>query len=146
MTASKNAASAAYRPRWVATPVTVTLALLLLGLSMIPSHAFLASCLCRRPGRLSRSRNGGCNPFRVVAVASQEVGGGMVNVDPSEERGVSAGPQPPRWINDIKTGDKVIGYVADTTNFAAFVDVGVVRKGSQVSGKLQCTLRSCGVM
>ncbi|CAN0480068.1 unnamed protein product [Laminaria digitata] len=34
----------------------------------------------------------------------------------------------------MKAGQKVIGYVSDTTDFAAFVDVGVVRKGSKVRG------------
>lgn len=37
-----------------------------------------------------------------------------------------------RWINEVKAGDKIIGYVKDTTNFAAFVDVGVVRRGAKV--------------
>ena len=32
----------------------------------------------------------------------------------------------------MKAGQKVIGYVSDTTDFAAFVDVGVVRRGSKV--------------
>lgn len=40
-----------------------------------------------------------------------------------------------RWINDMKAGQKVIGYVADTTRFAAFVEVGVVRRGAKVIGK-----------
>lgn len=41
-----------------------------------------------------------------------------------------------RWIKDMKAGQKVIGYVADTTNFAAFVDVGVVRQGTKVCGRM----------
>lgn len=41
-----------------------------------------------------------------------------------------------RWIKDMKAGQKVIGYVADTTNFAAFVDVGVVRQGAKVCGRM----------
>lgn len=41
-----------------------------------------------------------------------------------------------RWIKDMKAGQKVIGYVADTTNFAAFVDVGVVRQGAKVCGSM----------
>ena len=34
----------------------------------------------------------------------------------------------------MKAGQKVIGYVSDTTDFAAFVDVGVVRQGAKVGG------------
>lgn len=37
-----------------------------------------------------------------------------------------------RWIKEMKAGDKVIGYVADTTKFAAFVDCSVVRRGAKV--------------
>lgn len=37
-----------------------------------------------------------------------------------------------RWIKEMKAGDKVIGYVADTTKFAAFVDCSVVRQGAKV--------------
>lgn len=135
-----NKATAAYRPRWAATTTTVTLALLLLGVSTVPSHSFLASCLCRRPGRLSRPRSCGCDALRVVAVASEQLAGSEVNLDRSDERAASSVPRTPRLIDDVKTGDKVIGYVADTTKFAAFVDVGVVRKGSQVRGKVRCML------
>ncbi|CAM9763746.1 unnamed protein product [Pylaiella littoralis] len=36
-----------------------------------------------------------------------------------------------RWINEMKAGDKVIGYVAGTTKFAAFVDCSVVRRAAK---------------
>lgn len=49
--------------------------------------------------------------------------------DAKETPAVGAGR---RWIKEMKAGDKVIGYVADTTKFAAFVDCSVVRRGAKV--------------
>lgn len=39
-----------------------------------------------------------------------------------------------RWIKEVKAGMKLIGYVENTTQFAAFVEVGVVRRGAKVGG------------
>ena len=55
-----------------------------------------------------------------------------ITLPPDGGGGPEAGKEK-RWIKDTKAGDKVIGYVAETTKFAAFVDVGVVRHGSKVS-------------
>lgn len=57
------------------------------------------------------------------SAASEETTGGNAGADASTGR---------RWIKDMKAGEKVIGYVTDTTTFAAFVEVGVVRQGSKV--------------
>ncbi|CAM9715687.1 unnamed protein product [Scytosiphon promiscuus] len=58
-----------------------------------------------------------------VAVARTETKGGGTK-DAAKEAGR-------RWIKEMKAGDKVIGYVADTTKFAAFVDCSVVRRGAK---------------
>lgn len=86
------------------------------------------------PGRSSVGSNGVVRPrprWAISAVSAQDVVAATALTD-----GGSGGPEARtnrRWIHDVKTGDKVIGYVADTTGFAAFVDVGVVRHGSKVS-------------
>lgn len=52
--------------------------------------------------------------------------------DTSSAKGSAATEAGRRWIKEMKAGDKVIGYVADTTKFAAFVDCSVVRRGAKV--------------
>lgn len=112
-----------------AATVTGTLALVLLGVATAPSQAFLAGGLCPRPGQVAARPHGTSDSgVRTLAVASQQTPQALPTVKVKEDDN----PQGRRWINEVKTGDKVIGYVADTTNFAAFVDVGVVRRGAQV--------------
>ncbi|CAN0128831.1 unnamed protein product [Ectocarpus sp. 6 AP-2014] len=69
-------------------------------------------------------------------VAAATAGSTPGNTDGATEKkqrnsGGAAAKAGRRWIKELKTGDKVIGYVADTTNFAAFVDCSVVRQGSK---------------
>lgn len=52
--------------------------------------------------------------------------------DTPRAKGSAATEAGRRWIKEMKAGDKVIGYVADTTKFAAFVDCSVVRRGAKV--------------
>lgn len=113
----------------------------LLGSS--PADAFLVgSAVCARgAGRSTRSRNtsGLCVTMSpTVATAKAQAAGSEggsraiadISVGGRAAEGVDSAR---RWIKEVKSGDKVIGYVTDTTRFAAFVDVGVVRKGSKVS-------------
>lgn len=123
-----------------AATVTGSLALLLLGVVTAPSQAFLANGLCPRSGKVAaRPRGTGDGAVRSLAVADQQTPQALPTAKVKE----ADNPQGRRWINEVKTGDKVIGYVADTTNFAAFVDVGVVRRGTQVrTGCCLCRLRT----
>ncbi|CAM9248121.1 unnamed protein product [Ectocarpus fasciculatus] len=57
--------------------------------------------------------------------------GGATDKKKQRNTGGAAAKAGRRWIKELKTGDKVIGYVADTTNFAAFVDCSVVRQGAK---------------
>lgn len=75
------------------------------------------------------------SPPLAAAVETASAAAGGSSTAPSsgegEERDADADVER-RWIKDMKAGQKVIGYVSDTTDFAAFVDVGVVRHGSKV--------------
>lgn len=101
-----------------------------------PCHSFTLGPVVHLPysGRNNVGSNGVVRPrprWAVSAASAQDVVAATALPD-----GGSGGPEARsdrRWIRDVKTGDKVIGYVADTTGFAAFVDVGVVRHGSKVS-------------
>lgn len=75
-----------------------------------------------------------------VETASAAAGGSSTapSSGSGEERDADADTER-RWIKDMKAGQKVIGYVSDTTDFAAFVDVGVVRHGSKVRGNSRVT-------
>lgn len=124
--------------------------LALLGASTAPSHAFLAttSAYPTHPGRSTRQRAGSDlrTSMTPVAVALPEgqpasTARAVPAVPAAEVNLEGGGTSERRWINDVKSGDKVIGYVTDTASFAAFVDVGVVRKGSQVG----LFIRRCGI-
>lgn len=123
-----------------------------------PSHAFLAAGHTVFAPQQQSCRNSRCSsttmsterdlasPAAVVAAAAE------VNEPAGDEAGASsptvistasdtassattesaATEAGRRWIKEMKAGDKVIGYVADTTNFAAFVDCSVVRRGAKV--------------
>lgn len=109
---------------------------LVLACGRSPCHSFTMGPAVNLPysGRSSVGSNGVVRPrprWAVSAALAQDVVAATALTD-----GGSGGPDARsdrRWIHDVKTGDKVIGYVADTTGFAAFVDVGVVRHGSKVS-------------
>lgn len=66
------------------------------------------------------------------STSGTNTGGGATDKKKQRNTGGAAAKAGRRWIKELKTGDKVIGYVADTTNFAAFVDCNVVRQGAKV--------------
>lgn len=81
-------------------------------------------------GATSRS-----NVAAAAAAAGSTPGNTGGATDKKQQRntgGAAAAKAGRRWIKELKTGDKVIGYVAETTKFAAFVDCSVVRQGSKV--------------
>lgn len=87
-------------------------------------------------------------PPLAAAVETTLAGGGSSTAPPSgegEERDAATDNER-RWIKDMKAGQKVIGYVSDTTDFAAFVDVGVVRQGAKVGGIQAVVLLSYSVV
>lgn len=131
--------------RWAATAGALTL---LCGAS--PCCAFLAGHVVCVPqsgrssgggsrGSCTRPRADSClsalSPSVAAEVEAACASGGVSSspsADAAEETGADADTGR-RWIKDMKAGQKVIGYVSDTTKFAAFVDVGVVRHGTKVS-------------
>lgn len=78
--------------------------------------------------------SGATSRSNVAAAAAGSTPGNTGGATEKKQRnsGGAAAKAGRRWIKELKTGDKVIGYVADTTNFAAFVDCSVVRQGSKV--------------
>lgn len=137
--------------RWRVSGALAAAATLLCGAS--PSHAFLAaghtvfapqqSCRNSRcSGTMMSTERDLASPAVVAAAAEvtepgDEAGASSPTVistssDTSSAKGSAATEAGRRWINEMKAGDKVIGYVADTTKFAAFVDCSVVRRGAKV--------------
>lgn len=119
-------------------------ALALLGAA--PSQAYLSGRLCcqdKQSYRSSGSLYAATSSAPGTRIPGEEEHGSdnrrMMTISTAEARVDGATAETGnnrRWINDVKSGDKIIGYVKDTTNFAAFVDVGVVRRGTKVSPKL----------
>ncbi|CAN0042952.1 unnamed protein product [Ectocarpus sp. 12 AP-2014] len=77
--------------------------------------------------------SGATSRSNVAAAAAGSTHGNTGGATEKKQRnsGGAAAKAGRRWIKELKTGDKVIGYVADTTKFAAFVDCSVVRQGSK---------------
>eukprot|EP00752_Nemacystus_decipiens_P003968 g3634.t1 len=119
-----------------------------------PSHAFLAAGHTVFSSQQTCCRNSRCSSTAmsterdltspaVMAAAAEvnepadEAAGSssptMISTasDTLSAKGSAATEAGRRWIKEMKAGDKVIGYVADTTKFAAFVDCSVVRRGAK---------------
>lgn len=118
-------------------------AVILAVLSISPLQAYLPGRLCPRDGGSIRKSSSLCVATSSVVKPTAPAPGDPKDKDherrkvhsvTGEQAGDPAveGVNSRRWIQDIKSGDKIIGYVRDTTNFAAFVDIGVVRRGAKV--------------
>lgn len=119
----------------------LSIAVSLAVLSISPLQAYLPGRLCSRDGGSIRKSSALCVATSSVVKPTVPAPGDPKDEDHERRVGSVTGEQAGdpavegvnsrRWIQDIKSGEKIIGYVRDTTNFAAFVDIGVVRRGAK---------------